>query len=228
MTLRFAIFGAGFWAKYQLAAWQELPGVTCVAICDQVAAKAEQLAARAATRQAAAPNVYTDAATLFDTEQLDFVDIITDVDSHSQLVKMAADRGLAVITQKPMGPTLAVAEEMVAHCAAAGVPFFVHENWRWQHPLREFKTALDARRIGTPFRARIHYCSNFPVFKNQPFLADLEQFILTDIGSHILDAARFLFGEAQTLYCHTQHVHRDLRHEAVRGEDVATVMLHMT
>jgi ABC-type sugar transport system substrate-binding protein len=30
--LRFAIFGAGFWANYQLPAWLELPGVECVAI----------------------------------------------------------------------------------------------------------------------------------------------------------------------------------------------------
>jgi predicted dehydrogenase len=107
------------------------------------------------------------------------------------------------------------------------MPFLVHENWRWQHPLRAFKRQLDAGRIGTPFRARIHYCSSFPVFVNQPFLRELEQFILTDIGTHILDVARFLFGEARTLYCQTQHVHRDLKHENVRGEDVATTVMAM-
>jgi predicted dehydrogenase len=60
------------------------------------------------------------------------------------------------------------------------------------------------------------------VFTNQPALKDLSKFILADMGSHILDVARFLFGEADSLYCQTRQIHRD-----IRGEDVATVMLSM-
>ena len=51
---------------------------------------------------------------------------------------------------------------------------------------------------------------------------ELEQFILTDIGTHILDTARMLFGEARTLFCRTSRVHSD-----IQGEDVATVLLGM-
>ena len=32
-TLRFAVIGAGFWAPFQLAAWRELEGAECVAVC---------------------------------------------------------------------------------------------------------------------------------------------------------------------------------------------------
>jgi predicted dehydrogenase len=64
--------------------------------------------------------------------------------------------------------------------------------------------------------------SGFPVFANQPFLKKLEQFVLTDMGSHVLDVARSLFGEAARVYCQTHKVHSD-----IRGEDVATVMLEM-
>jgi predicted dehydrogenase len=42
------------------------------------------------------------------------------------------------------------------------------------------------------------------------------------MGSHILDVARFLFGEARTVTCQMARIHPD-----IRGEDVATVMLHM-
>ncbi len=218
--LRFAIFGTGFWSRFQLAAWQQLEGVECVALYNRTVAKADALA-----QAFGVPAVYGDPEELLDKERLDFIDIITDVDTHSQFVHMAAQRGLPVICQKPMAPTLAEAEQMVAACRAAGVPFFIHENWRWQRPIREFHKLLNEGRIGTPFRARIHYVSSFPVFANQPFLRELDQFILTDIGSHILDVARFLFGEAQTLYCQTHHVFRDLKQEPVKGEDVATVML---
>jgi predicted dehydrogenase len=102
------------------------------------------------------------------------------------------------------------------------VPFFVHENWRWQTPIRELAAVLDSGALGHPFRARIQFSSSFPVFDNQPFLATLEQFLLTDIGSHILDVARFLFGEADTVFCQTHRAHKN-----IAGEDVATVMMPM-
>lgn len=216
--LRFAAIGAGFWARYQLAAWEELGGgAECVAIYNRSRSKAEALA-----KELGIPAVYDYAEKLLDTETLDFVDIITAVETHAPFVKQAAERGIPVICQKPMATTLEEAETMVETCRRAGVPFFVHENWRWQTPLRAVKQALDSGAIGTPFRGRIQFSCSFPVFDNQPFLKELDRFILTDIGSHILDTARFLFGEAHSLYCETHRIHRD-----IKGEDVATVMMPM-
>ncbi|MEJ7709377.1 MAG: hypothetical protein WKF84_05850 [Pyrinomonadaceae bacterium] len=42
-------------------------------------------------------------------------------------------------------------------------------------------------------------------------MKELEQFILTDIGSHILDAARFLFGEAESVYCQIQRINPGIK-----------------
>jgi predicted dehydrogenase len=145
------------------------------------------------------------------------------VDTHAHFVQLAASRGLPVICQKPLAPDLRTARDMVRQCQAAGVPLLVHENWRWQHPLRELKRALEDPELGPVHRARLTYANSFPVFDNQPSLRDREQFILMDIGTHILDTARFLFGEAQSLYCLTQRVNQE-----IRGEDVATVMLAMS
>ena len=219
--LRFAVLGAGFWARYQFAAWRELgPGaVRCVAVCDPAREKAQALVAAFGGDEIA---VFEDAEALFAAVEFDFVDVITPVETHAELVRMAAARGLPVICQKPMGRSLAEAEAMVAACRAAGVSFFVHENWRWQTPLRALAAVLRENRIGRPFRARLQFSNSFPVFDNQPFLATQEQFLLTDIGSHVLDAARFLFGEARTLFCHTRRIH-----PRIRGEDVATVMMTM-
>jgi len=215
--LRFAIFGTGYWARYQLAAWRELEGAHCVALYNRTVSKAQTLA-----REFGIPAVYGDPEDLLRRERLDFVDIITDVSTHSGLVHLAARHHLPAICQKPLGVTLEEAEGMVAACRDAGVPLFVHENWRWQTPIRTLKGVLDAGRIGRVFRARLTYANSFPVFDNQPFLKELDQFILTDIGTHILDTARMLFGEARSLYCRTTRVRQD-----IRGEDVATVMLGM-
>lgn len=216
-NLKFATFGAGFWAQFQLAAWREIGGAECVAIYNRTLSKAEALAQRFGIARA-----YDDAEALLAQEQLDFVDIITDVDTHEKFTRLAAARGLPVICQKPMAPSLAAAEGMVRACRDFNAPFFIHENWRWQTPIRALQAELASGVIGAPFRARIDMISGFPVFKNQPFLAELEQFILTDLGSHTLDVARWMFGEARSLYCQTRRVHAN-----IKGEDAATIVMAM-
>lgn len=213
--MRFALFGTGFWSQFQLAAWREIPGAECVALYNRTRDKAEALA-----RRFAVGAVYDDAEELLRREKLDFIDVVTDVGTHARFVHLAAERRVPVICQKPLAPSLSVAREMVAACQQARVPLFVHENFRWQTPIREAARLLREGRIGTPFRARVDMISGFPVFDNQPFLKELEQFILTDLGSHVLDVARFLFGEMATVYCRTRRVHRD-----IAGEDVATVCM---
>ena len=215
--LRFAIIGTGYWARYQLAAWREIPGARCIALCNRTRAKADALA-----REFGVPAVYEDAEQLLQREKPDFVDIITDVDTHSRFVHLAAAYKTPVICQKPLAPSIAEAEKMIAVCASEGVPLSVHENWRWHTPIRELQKVLQSGVIGPVFRARIDYCNSFPVFDNQPFLKTLEEFILTDMGSHIFDVARFLFGEATRLYCQTHQITPD-----IRGEDAASVMLRM-
>lgn len=215
--LRFAVLGAGFWTRFQLAAWREVKGARCAAICNRTRAKAEALAG-----EFGIPAVYDDAEALLRRERPDFLDVVTDPGTHRKFVLLAAAHKTPVICQKPMAPSRAEAEEMVRACRGAGVPFFVHENWRWQRPMREAKAALDGGVVGRPFRARLQFSCSFPVFDNQPFLKELEEFIIADIGSHVLDAARFLFGEARSLFCVTSRVHRD-----IRGEDVATMMMGM-
>jgi D-apiose dehydrogenase len=217
--LKFAVIGTGFWANYQLPAWFELDGVELVALYNRTRAKADSFA-----QQFGVPFVYDDIDELLDrhADELDFVDIVTDVDTHQYFTTKAAERGLDVICQKPMGPTLEAARQMVEVCQQANVRFYVHENFRWQTPIRQLKTVLDSGAIGEPFKATVSFSSAFPVFDNQPFLAELDQFILTDIGSHILDICRFLFGEAATLYCQTTRIN-----PAIKGEDVATVLMTM-
>jgi predicted dehydrogenase len=215
--LRFALLGTGFWARYQLGAWSELPGARCVALYNRTKAKAEALG-----RELGIPAVYDDAEELLRREEVDFVDIVTDPSTHPRLVEMAAAHGKPVICQKPMANDLASAEAMVRGCRERGVPFFIHENWRWQAPIRALRAVVDGGRLGRVFRARLTMVSGFELFVNQPFLAELERFVLTDMGSHILDVARFLFGEAEAVHCRTARVHAH-----IKGEDVATATLHM-
>ncbi len=219
MTMRFALFGTGFWARYQLAAWQEVTGARCVALYNRTPAKALALA-----REFALPEscVYDDPVRLLDREELDFVDIVTSVETHRPLVELCLNRGLPTICQKPMAPTLQEAESMLDCARRHDLPLFIHENWRWQTPIRALQKELRQGGIGVPWRAHVRYANSFPVFLNQPFLKDLEQFILCDMGTHILDVVRFLFGEVASLAAHTHKVQR-----GICGEDAATLLCRM-
>ena len=216
-ALRFAMFGTGFWANFQLAAWKELQGAECVAIYNRTRSKGEKFAEKFDV-----PAVYDDPEELLRRERPDFVDIVTYPFTLSHFVKLAAKHRVPVISQKPMAPSVAIAEENIKACREAGIPYFIHENWRWQTQLRELKKVLESGVIGTPFRARLSMVSSFPVYINEPQIKDLEDFILTDTGTHILDIARFYFGEADKVYCQVHRVHPD-----VKGEDIATVMMMM-
>jgi D-apiose dehydrogenase len=147
---------------------------------------------------------------------------VTGPRTHQELVELASSYKLPVICQKPMANDLATAENMVRICSERSVPFFVHENWRWQQPIRELKRVIESGAIGRPFRVRMDFNSNFPVFENQPSLRELPKLILADLGVHLLDATRFLFGEAVRLTCQTHQVN-----PGIAGEDVATVLLAM-
>ena len=215
--MKFAVVGAGFWAGYQLAAWGEVAGVRCVAVCDPDRAKAEKLAA-----ERRVPAVYADAAEMIDREKPEFLDVVAAAAAHGPLVRLAASRKVAVICQKPMAESLEECEALVALCRDARVPFAVHENWRWQAPLRRVKELLAQGAIGTPFRCRIDMVSGFDVFANQPSLRREERFIIADLGCHLFDLARSWFGEAQSVYCRTSRVH-----PGIAGEDVATAVFSM-
>ncbi len=212
---RFAFFGAGWFGRLQLAAWHEIPGVRCAALYNRTRSRGEELAARFGIDR-----VYDDPEKLLEREQVDFIDVATNPFTLPGFVALAARARVPVISQKPMAPTVEQGEAMVEACRKAGIPYLVHENWRWQAPLRRLKELLDEGAIGEVFRARITMVSGHDVFTNEPTLNDLSQFILTDMGTHILDVARFWFGEPELLYCQTHRVHR-----RIKGEDVATVML---
>lgn len=216
-TKKIAVFGCGFWSHFQIPGWQELEGAEVVAVFNRTKSKAEAVAEKFNI-----PTVYDDVEVLLNNEDIDVADIITDVDTHLKFTQMAAERGIDVVCQKPMAPNYEDAKALVQVCRDNDVKLFVNENFRWQAPLRKAKEILDSGIIGDVFKARLTFCSGFPVFDNQPFLAELDQFIITDVGSHVLDVTRFFLGEVKNLHCKIKTVN-----PRIKGEDVANIFMEM-
>jgi D-apiose dehydrogenase len=216
--LRGALIGCGFFARNHLHAWRQLQdthGARIVALCDT---QPERLTETA--RQFGIARTYATAEALFAGERLDFVDVVTTVESHRALVELAAKAGVPCICQKPFAASLEDARAMVAICNAAGIALMVHENFRWQAPIQAVRGVLDSGDVGQPFWGRVSFRSAFDVFTGQPYLATSERFILQDLGIHSIDIARFLFGEVAVLSASTCRVN-----PRIRGEDVATLLM---
>jgi predicted dehydrogenase len=209
------LIGCGFFSINHLHGWRDVEGASIVALCDR-----DPTRLALAGDQFGIARRYADAAQMLADERLDFVDVATTVASHRLLVELAARHGVAAICQKPFALSMADARAMVEACEAAGVPLMVHENFRWQSPIQALRARLDAGAIGKPFWGRVSFRSAYDVFSGQPYLAKGERFIIEDLGIHILDIARCLFGDVARLTARIARVN-----PAIRGEDVATMLL---
>ncbi len=213
--LKGGLIGCGFFARSHMQAWNMLPRADITAVCDADPDKC-------CTFQSDfnVPDCYTSAEEMLSTAGLDFVDIVTGPASHRPLVELAAKYRVPVICQKPMAPSLNDARSMVDACTNANIPFMIHENFRWQTPMQALKKA--SAQIGELFFGRLVFRNEHDLYKDQPYLATDKQFIIYDLGVHILDLARFFLGDAEQLNAITSSVN-----PKVVGEDVATMLLKM-
>jgi len=200
--LKVAVLGAGYWASLQIPSWQ-----AAGAVVSAVWNRTFETAVSAAKRFGIAA-VYKTPEELFEKADCDLVDIITSPDSHLPLVLMAAAYKKPVICQKPMAATFTDAEKMVSACREAGVWFAIHENFRYRDTWRRIREIVESGALGKIVRAEITLCSaSLEGLKFEPTLAKMDHMALRDMGPHIFDLTRLLFGEAETVYCRQRASH---------------------
>lgn len=207
--MRIAMAGAGFWAGYQAAAWREI-GSPIAWVVDPSAERARSLAEREGARWT------TSLAEAL--AECDVLDIVAPVEHHATLARAAFAANVPVICQKPLATSLEEAEALVEE--SHGKTFLVHENYRWQAPFRALLAAVERGEIGTAFRARFRATTGYDVFGNQPAMRELTELVIADVGSHVLDMARRLLGEAEVVGATVASVA-----PGIRGEDVATILM---
>src|SRR4030042_5979908 len=223
--LRIAIAGAGMVTRHHLIAWSRLPNLKVVAIYNRTLDKANGRA-----NEFGIPNVYSDIERMLDQERPDALDIAVGVEAHAPFSRMAAERGIHILCQKPMVPTLKEAEALVAEIRERG-RFMIHENWRFRPqyrqaakwivegktgPIREFR--LSTRSSGLVTKTE----KGIPVaLERQPFFAHMPRFIIFELLIHHLDTSRFLVGVMSVVSSKTLHLS-----PYVLGEDVAHIVLN--
>lgn len=209
MTYRGVLIGCGFFARNHMHAWQQTEGAEIVAVCDRDRDRLDTY-----RRDFGIAHGFTDAAEMLDTIRPDFADIATTVETHRELVELCLAHGAATICQKPFAETYGDGLAMVTAAKIAGRPLIIHENFRWQKPFQQMHTRLGRGGIGTPRFLRLSFRHGFDIYANQPYLAEVPDLALMDVGLHLFDVARFLLGEVQSVSCATQRLN-----PRVKGDD---------
>jgi predicted dehydrogenase len=209
-----ALIGCGFFSQHHQEAWRRVQDAAIVAACDLSLERA----------QAAAPRAYTSIEEMLKLEELDFVDIATRSTTHLELISLAAERGLAILCQKPMAPDWTGACRMVEIAERHGVRFMIHDNWRWQSWYRAAGAMIARGDIGTPlsygFRCRVGHGFGDAPYPKQAYFRQLERFLIDEVLVHHIDTARFLFGEIASIYAEGAR-----RNPHMVGEDHAILAL---
>jgi predicted dehydrogenase len=221
---RIGLVGAGWVTPNHLKAWQQLRGrARVVAIADPATATA-----RARADAFGVPAVYPSAEAMLEHERLDVLDVASPRETHAPICRLAADRGLAIICQKPLAPTFDEAAALVAEVGRR-VRFMVHENWRFRPHYRRLAAWLREERIGQLRTAVMTLLTSglivdgtgrAPAIERQPMFATLERLLVMEVLIHHVDTLRFLLGP---LALQSAAIGRSCT--LVRGEDRASMSL---
>jgi predicted dehydrogenase len=124
------------------------------------------------------------------------VAISTPAGTHVELTRRALRLGLAVVCDKPFALDASSARETVLLSEQCQRPLTVFHNRRWDSDYRTVRNAVTDGLLGDPVR----FESRFERFAPDRGPSASGGGTLLDFGSHLVDQALFLFGQALSVY----------------------------
>jgi predicted dehydrogenase len=176
--------------------------------------------AQAAAARVGAPYSFTSIESI-DTGRVDGVFLVVPNRQHAPLAIAAAGRGLHVVVEKPMAPTLAECQAMIDAARAGGVQLAVAHCMEWAPPVAKAHELIAEQAIGTIISATISGSFNSPPTGRwrQDDSTDAGGGPLFDMGVHAIDAITRILGPIEHV---SAQIERRLYDYA--AEDSATLL----
>jgi predicted dehydrogenase len=116
----------------------------------------------------------------------------------------ALDAGLHVLCEKPLALDAAQARAMYEKAEAAGVKHMILFTYRWLPQYRHVRELIDQGYLGRPFHCSMRYVCGFGRDPQDRWRLDPQRArgVLGDIGSHMIDLARWYFGDIASVGAH--------------------------
>lgn len=205
---RIVLAGSGFIAGQHAAAYEAIDDAEIVAVAspddnvDEFAEKHADSAAAFASLEAA-----------FEEVTPDIVDVCTPTHTHHEVVETAAERGVDVMCEKPIAPSLEDARAIADAVDAADITFMVGHAVRFSAAYARIRELLENDGIGEPGVVRARRVGPAPDWGWNDWFADLEKSggVLLDLVIHDFDYLRWLLGDVEEVFVRSNRWREDGR-----------------
>lgn len=191
--MRIGLVGAGWVMDFHARAALEHPGAELVAAANWREPSLRRLAGRHGI-----PRVTTDWRALAADAEVDAVVIATPNALHAPQAIAFLEAGKHVLVEKPMAPTVAEADAMVAAARGSGAFLMVAHCWRFHPDVQALRARVEAGDLGQIVKTRgygVHARWGPSGWFTDPALAGGGA--LLDMGVHAIDTARYLLGDPE-------------------------------
>lgn len=201
--INIALIGGGFMGKAHSLAYAAMPMYFWPAparpVRKVIVDVTEELASTAALRYGWEGHSTSWQDVIADPD-IHVVDIATPNNLHAEIAIAAAEAGKHVICEKPLAPSASEAKLMLDAVEKAGVVNAVAFNYRRTPAVALAKKYIDEGAIGTILNFRGTYLQDWSADPDGPLSWRFQKKIagsgaVGDIGSHVVDLARYLVGE---------------------------------
>jgi predicted dehydrogenase len=164
-----------------------------------IAGRNEEAVQEAAKRYGYA-GYFTDWKKMLKDDRIQLFDNAGPNDAHAEPCIAAARAGKHILCEKPLARTAGEAAKMLEAVEKAGVVHMVGYNYRFVPAIRLARELIETGQLGEIYHFRAVYLQEWIIDPNFPFIWRLDKTVagsgaLGDLGSHIIDLARFLVGE---------------------------------
>jgi myo-inositol 2-dehydrogenase/D-chiro-inositol 1-dehydrogenase len=188
--MRIALFGAGRIGPLHARTLLGCGAVEGLSIMDVVADRAASAAAELGVNVATSMDEALDGA--------DAVVIAASTDDHPKLIRAALGRGLPTFCEKPLAASLAESIAVRADIEAAGLPFQLGFQRRFDPAYVQARHLVESGALGTVYLISLR--SHDPAPASEEFIASSGG-MFRDLSIHDLDILRFLSGgEVREVY----------------------------
>jgi predicted dehydrogenase len=205
--LNIGVVGAGFMGKAHSLAYAALPMFfwppPAVPVRKMVAEVSDELAAESAARFGY-QTWTSDWRRLVEDPSIDVVDIATPNDTHRAIAVAALEAGKHVLCEKPLAHNVEDAQAMYEAAQRATGVHMVAFNYRRTPAVALARKFIEEGAIGKVRNFRGTYLQDWSADPDSPLSWRFQKDVagsgaLGDIGTHVLDLARYLVGEVSSV-----------------------------
>ena len=191
--LKVGLVGVGGISGAHIPAWEEMKNAELVALCDIRPERMEKYSGK---------RCYTDFDEMLANEELDILDICLPTYLHADFAVKAMEKGINVITEKPISLKEEDVERVYSTAAKNNVKFMVAQVLRFWPEYELLKEIYDTKKYGKLLSGTMIRLGGYPKWSWDGWMMDEKRSGLVpfDLHIHDLDFMVYAFGMPKVAY----------------------------